>query len=416
MKIAFIVDEFPNISETFVLNQITGLIDRGHDVVIYAGRPGSHGVTHADIMRYDLLRRVFYYDSGYRRIPSGKFFRLVKALPIVIRHFPKRPVTLLKSLNVLRFGRMAASLSLLYEACAFSDSGKCEYDIVHCHFGPNGNLAVSLRDIGVVKGKVVTAFHGYDMSSYINDKGNGVYNALFRLGDMFLPVSERWKDELISLGCKREKIVVHRMGIDTAKFTFSPRGVRENGTIHLLTVARLIQKKGVNYGIQAVAKLVGRYPQIEYKIVGDGPLKNQLQHLIDQLGIEGNVELLGWKSHDDTRRFMKQADILLAPSATSEDGDQEGIPVALMEALAEGLPVLSTQHSGISELIQDGRSGFLVPERDIDALAEKLEYLIRNRQIWAEMGRAGRGCVEEHYDINKANNQLVELYRRLLRT
>jgi len=323
-------------------------------------------------------------------------------------------MVLLKSLNVFRFGRNAASLALLYEACAFSDSGKCEYDIVHCHFGPFGNLAISLRNIGVVKGKVVTAFHGYDMSSYITANRNSVYNALFKLGDMFLPVSERWKDKLISLGCKRERIVVHRMGIDTAKFTFSPRGARENRMIKLLTVARLIEKKGVHYGIQAVAKLVGRYPEIEYKIVGDGPLRNQLQHLIDQVGMEGNIELLGWKSHDDTLRFMKQADILLAPSTTSEDGDQEGIPVALMEALAVGLPVVSTSHSGICELIQDGRSGFLLPERDIDALTEKLEYLIRNRQIWSEIGKAGRDCVEKYYDINRANDRLVELFRGLL--
>jgi colanic acid/amylovoran biosynthesis glycosyltransferase len=99
---------------------------------------------------------------------------------------------------------------------------------------------------------------------------------------------------------------------------------------------------------------------------------------------------------------------------TTENGDQEGIPVALMEALSQGLPVLSTQHSGIPELVQDGKFGFLVPERDVDALAEKLEYLIEHPELWPKMGRAGRDYVARHHDINRLNDQLVNLYQRLL--
>ena len=105
---------------------------------------------------------------------------------------------------------------------------------------------------------------------------------------------------------------------------------------------------------------------------------------------------------------------MLAPSVTSQNGDCEGIPVAIVEALAWGLPVLSTLHSGIPEVIQDGESGFLVPERDTEALAEKLEYLIEHPELWPEMGRKGRKYVEEHYDIDKLNDRLVEIYQRLL--
>ena len=112
--------------------------------------------------------------------------------------------------------------------------------------------------------------------------------------------------------------------------------------------------------------------------------------------------------------LMKGADILLAPSVTGRDGDQEGIPVVLMEALAQRLPVISTFHSGIPELIRDGDSGLLVPERDVDALAEKIEYLMTHAELWSEMGEAGRGYVERHYDINELNNQLVRLYQGLL--
>jgi colanic acid/amylovoran biosynthesis glycosyltransferase len=112
--------------------------------------------------------------------------------------------------------------------------------------------------------------------------------------------------------------------------------------------------------------------------------------------------------------LIAEADIFLAPSVTAQDGDQEGIPVVLMEALAQGVPVLSTQHSGIPELVQEGQAGFLVPERDSAALAEKLVYLLQQPHRWAEMGQKGREWVENYYDIHKLNDQLVALYQSIL--
>lgn len=227
-------------------------------------------------------------------------------------------------------------------------------------------------------------------------------------------MSEREKQNLIELGCSPQKIVVHRMGVDLDRFIFAPRQPRNDGKVHLLTVARLVEKKGVAYAIKAVANVLERYPHIAYKIAGDGASKSELENLVDTLGIGDKVELLGWKRQEEIVELIKEADILLAPSVTSEDGDQEGIPVVLMEALAQGLPVLSTYHSGIPELVQDGESGFLVPERDVDALAEKLEYLVEHPEIWPDMGRAGRDFVERYHDINELNNQLIQSYQRLL--
>ncbi|HDK41763.1 MAG TPA: colanic acid biosynthesis glycosyltransferase WcaL, partial [Candidatus Pacearchaeota archaeon] len=273
---------------------------------------------------------------------------------------------------------------------------------------------VILKNIGAIEGKVITTFHGADMSRYIERKGNKVYNYLLENGDLFLPISERWKNELINLGCNEQKIIVHRMGVDTNKFVFTHRNLTANKKIHLLTVARLVEKKGVQYGIQAVAKAVRKYPDIEYRIVGNGPLKSEMKLLIDKLKIEDKVKLIGRKRQEDVIELMKDADILLAPSVTDNNGDQEGIPVVLMEALAQGLPVISTYHSGIPELIQDGESGYLVPERDIDALAEKLTYLIEHPDRWIKMGQEGRKYVEEYYNINKLNDRLIEIYRYLL--
>lgn len=408
MKIAFIVSVFPRLSETFILNQITGLLDRGHEVDIYAHSRGNDPTVHRDIIKYNLLTHTLYFDQT---IPKNRFLRLIKAIGLILTHVHKKPLPVLRSLNVLKFGKEAASLNILYKIIPFLNKGT--YDIIHCQFGPNGKLGALLKDTGAIKSKVITTFHGYDISNYIKQHGDDTYDYLFEKGDLFLPISKRWKDELIRLGCGEQKIVVHRMGVDTNRFVCSPRKPRGDGQVRLLTIARFVRKKGVQYGIQAVARVLKRYPEIEYRIVGDGRLRSEIQSLIETLHISNRVILLGWKQQEEIIELMKDSDILLAPSVTGENGGQEGIPVVLMEAMALGVPVISTYHSGIPELVQDGKSGFLVAERDVDGLAEKLIYLIEHQELWSEIGQAGREYVIQNYDINRLNDRLLEIYRKL---
>jgi colanic acid/amylovoran biosynthesis glycosyltransferase len=411
MKIAFIVNQFPALSETFILNQITGLLDRGHEVDIYAYRPRNDPAVHADVERYNLLKRT-YYMTIYASMPRNKIHRLIKGIGRIAIDLHKKPVTVLNSLNFLKFGKSAASLEILYQIPPFLDEGP--YDIVHCHFGPLGYLGIILKAVGAVHGQIVTTFRGYDISSYIKRNGEHTYDMLFEKGNLFLCVSEQIKGILINLGCDEQKIIVHRSGVHISDSRLSPCHPKIDDKLRLLTVARLVEKKGVQYGIQSVAKLLKRYPNITYKVAGDGYLKNTLQRLIEELNVSKNVILLGWQPQEQIRELLQEADILLAPSVTSQKGDREGIPGAIVEALARGLPVLSTRHSGIPEVIQDGESGLLVPEGDTEALVEKLEYLIEHPELWAEMGRKGRKYVEEHYDIDKLNDRLVEIYQRLL--
>lgn len=405
MKIAFIVSQFPTLSETFILNQITGLLDRGHEVDIFAWSKGKESKVLPEIMKYGLLDRTYFVNKPYNKI-----WRVLKAIGLILFNFHKNPKAILKSLNFFKYGKKALSLKLLYDSILFLDEDS--YDIIHCHFGPNGNLGVLLRDFGLIKGKVVTTFHGYDMSAIVREQGEDVYNFLFENGDLFLPISEYWKEKLIKMGCNERSIIVYRMGIDTNKFQFSLRSKKHD--IQLLTIGRFVEKKGIEYGIQAVAKIIKKHPSVEYKIAGKGPLISKLECLIEEHGVEKNVKLLGWQHQDEVIKLMKKADIFVAPSITSKEGDQEGIPLTIMEALATGLPVVATEHSGIPELVQDGRSGFLVPERDVEALAEKLEHLIEHPERWPKIGRAGRKFVEENYDINKLNDQLVEIYKNLI--
>lgn len=413
MKIAFIVDRFPALSQTFIINQITGLIDHGYEVDIYADRSYNNLKMHADVAKYNLLNHTYYF----RNMPQNKFWRRANILGLILKYYYKRPKILLKtlrlskSLNLSKYGKYSI-FKVLCTVIPFLDKGP--YDIIHCHFGPCGILGVILKDLGVTKGKVITAFHGHDISAYLKEHGNNIYNSLFLKGDLFLPISERWKNTLIELGCNERKIIVHRMGIDTSKFLFSPGKHTNNGKVRLLTIGRLVEKKGVQYGIQAVAKVLREYPNIEYKIAGDGPLKNSLEDLVKELNIGDHVKFLGWKQQEEIVELLKDTDLLIAPSVTGKNADQEGIPVVLMEAMAQGLPVISTQHSGIPELVKDGESGFLVPERDANSLAEKLEFLVKHPEIWEKMGLSGRKYVEKYYDSDTLNDKLVELYRLVL--
>lgn len=138
-------------------------------------------------------------------------------------------------------------------------------------------------------------------------------------------------------------------------------------------------------------------------------------NLITALNLERYVQLAGWRSQREVIKLMESSDIFLAPSVTALNGDQEGTPTVLIEALASGLPVVSTVHSGIPDVVKDGDSGFLVPERNWSALAERVQYLIQHPEVWDKMSRAGRAWVEEHHNIDQLNNRLVKLFENLLK-
>jgi colanic acid/amylovoran biosynthesis glycosyltransferase len=228
-----------------------------------------------------------------------------------------------------------------------------------------------------------------------------------------MAVCEDGKRKLINLGCKEYKIVVHHMGVDIERFRLKERYF--NGSpVKVLTVGRLVEKKGLIYAIKAVSLLINKGHKIMYIIAGNGPLKSELNNLIMQLGMIGKIKLIDSVEQSEVKAIMTDFDIFLLPSVTGSDGDQEGIPVVLMEAMSTGMPVISTYHSGIPEIVEDGKSGFLVPERDVNALAGRLEYLIKHPELWSEMGRVGHEFVEKHYDIKKLNKQLVQIYEGVL--
>ncbi len=414
MRIAFIVDQFPSLSETFILNQITGLIDRGHEVDIYCDRPSNTEQMHPEVTEYGLLARTYLTS-----IPKNIIWRYLKGIWLFISNVARSPFIIGNALNFFqynptRYGDLADWFKPLYLMLPWLEQRP--YDIIHCHYGRNGLKAILLKDLGVIDGKIITAFHGNDVSAYLNRNGNDVYDYLFERGDLFQPISHLWEKKLIQLGCNPDKITVHRMGVDCNKFSSSNKGDEPDREIRVVSVARLVEKKGLSYGIDAIARLLGNQENLKlrYQIVGDGILRPQLAQQIAQLQMQKQIELLGWKNRQSVQQIIAQADLVLAPSVTSKTGDCEGIPVSLMETMAQAIPVVSTYHSGIPELVKDGVTGYLVPEKDTTALAKKLEHLVTNPSLRQTMGQAGREKVINDYNIGLLCNRLVLTYQQLL--
>lgn len=414
MRIAFIIGRFPSLSETFILNQIIGLKQLGHHVHIYAQNPDQGIKFHSDIEKYDLLGITSYYPDT----PANYFFRMLKALYVfALNTRNKNSILLLRSLNFHAYGHLSLSLRLFYYCIPFL-KGQKSYDVINCHFGHLGIVGVCLRDVGALQGKISTTFHGWDMTELIHKNGKNVYSYLFKNGDLFLPVSEYWKNKLLDLGCPSNKISVHHMGIDCQKFLYSCKqdNFNEEYKVKIISIARLVEKKGIEYAIRAIQEVSKDNINFEYNIIGDGPLRFHLENTIEILGVGKFVKILGTLPQNEVISALINADLMLAPSVTSSSGDQEGIPVVLMEAMATGLPIISTFHSGIPELVEDEISGFLVPEKDIHNLAEKINYLINNPSEWSLMGHSGRKQIEISYNISNLNNALVDLFQRLKST
>ena len=410
MRIAFILDQFPSLSETFILGQITGLIDRGHEVNIYCDRPGNISQIHAEIEEYKLLERTYQTT-----IPINLFVRLFKAILLFCLNFFKAPRILLRAINFIKYNRSdygdpAGFLKPFYLALPWLN--KSPYDVILCHYGRNGLKACLFKDLGITQAKIVVAFHGFDISCYLNLHGKDIYQRLFEQVDLLQPISQHWQKKLIDLGCNPAKVKIHHMGVDCHKFQYIEN--QNDSAICLVSIARLVEKKGLQYSIQAVAQLIPRYPNLQYKIVGDGVLKAELQHLIESLQVADNIKLLGWKKQQEVAAIINHANLVLAPSVTSRDGDCEGIPVSLMESMAKGLPAISTYHSGIPELVEDSVSGYLLPERDINLLASKIEHLITNPTLRVNMGQKGRQKVLQDYNIDLLNDRLIEILQQLI--
>ncbi|EEQ7729697.1 colanic acid biosynthesis glycosyltransferase WcaL [Escherichia coli] len=406
MKVGFFLLKFPLSSETFVLNQITAFIDMGFEVEIVALQKGDTQNTHAAWTKYNLAARTRWLQDE----PTGKVAKLRHRASQTLRGIHRKNTW--QALNLKRYG--AESRNLILSAICGLVATPFHADVFIAHFGPAGVTAAKLRELGVIRGKIATIFHGIDISSReVLNHYTPEYQQLFRRGDLMLPISDLWAGRLQKMGCPREKIAVSRMGVDMARF--SPRPVKAPATpLEIISVARLTEKKGLHVAIEACRQLKEQGMAFRYRILGIGPWERRLRTLIEQYQLEDVVEMPGFKPSHEVKAMLDDADVFLLPSVTGADGDMEGIPVALMEAMAVGIPVVSTLHSGIPELVEADKSGWLVPENDARALAQRLAAFSQlDTDELAPVVKRAREKVEHDFNQQVINRELASLLQAL---
>ncbi|HEV2748016.1 MAG TPA: glycosyltransferase [Allosphingosinicella sp.] len=290
--------------------------------------------------------------------------------------------------------------------------------IVHAHFGTDGLTALPLaRALGV---PLLTTLHGYDVSRsrarlLLSGRISWVRYALFQRrlmaqGILFLAVSDAVRRQAVARGYPEQRTITHYIGVDTNRFR--PGDAAEPGLI--LHVGRLVEKKGTKFLLEAFAKLAKEAPGAQLVVLGDGPLRSSLEAQAAALGLGASVRFLGARPAAEVAGWMGKAWLLAAPSVTARDGDAEGLPTVLAEAAASGLPAVATRHAGNGEAVLDGQTGFLVPERDAAALAERLMQLIASPALRARMAASARALAEERFDLARQTAILEDHYDRLV--
>ncbi len=217
-------------------------------------------------------------------------------------------------------------------------------------------------------------------------------------------------EALVSLGCPREKIRLQRTGVPLDEIPFQERSWPRDGRWRLLQAGRLIAKKGIATTLRAFSQFAARFPESTLTIAGDGPMRAELGQLASDLEIAARVTFTGFISQGQLRALSQQSHLFLHPSETGPDGNQEGVPNALLEAMASGLPAFATTHGGIPEAIENGVSGVLVAERDADALALALLLAAENPERLSTMSRNGAEAVREKFEQRAQARKLEEIY------
>jgi glycosyltransferase involved in cell wall biosynthesis len=288
--------------------------------------------------------------------------------------------------------------------------------LIHAQFGLSGALALPLAR--TFKLPLIVHFRGADATikedwARYSSLNHWIYyrrrEVLQRETRLFITVSKFIKDKLLEQGFPSEKIVVHYSGINTEIFQPEPTVIREPV---VLFVGRLTEKKGCEYLIRAMAKVQSELPDVELVMIGDGPLKTQLEAQAAQLLYR--YQFLGMQPPDVVKSWMNRARLLVAPSVTASQGDSEGLPNVVLEAQAMALPVISTTHAGIPEAVIHGETGFLTAERDVEGLAKYSLKLLQERELWQSFSTKGQERVRTMFDRAKQTQILESIYESVL--
>lgn len=278
-------------------------------------------------------------------------------------------------------------------------------EAVLAEYGPGG-VAV-LPACAQLNLPLIVHFHGFDASQRnIIEKYRAAYIELFKYTAGIIAVSKAMREKLISLGASPDKVYYNPYGVDVN--AFSQSSPAENDLV-FLSVGRFVEKKAPHLTLLAFAEVYRQCPNARLRMVGDGHLLDACRDLAVALDIANAVTFLGHQSHEVVQDEMQHARAFVQHSLVAPSGDSEGTPVAILEAQASGLPIVSTFHAGIPDVVVEEKTGLLVPERDVQQMAKQMIRFIEEPTLAAQLGRAGRERVLAHFTMEKSIDRLWKI-------
>lgn len=394
LGVLYYVGSFPKLSESFILNEIKELYTRGHNIAIFAQYDSGENITHEEFGEIDVP--IYYSNASFTDFPE---LLSNKPVRMALRH---KNDGLFTHFSLKQVGYNF----LLAKQCAeFIESLEFEINVVTAHFA-------SYSRIGA---KLAARYHGVPCTVTVHAvdifRSPTVPQIKFICDGMdhVIVPSEYNRDYLREeIGIENEITVVPAT-TQVEKFEPSAPTVENR----LLTVARMVEKKGYTYSIEAVNTLIKQGYDVEYHIVGTGDRKDRLQQQVKEYGIEDYVEFLGHVSDERLKIELSEASVFVLPCVIAEDGDRDAMPVVLKEAMASETACVSTTVSAIPELITDGYDGLLVPEKNPDQLASAIQKLLDNPEKRKNIAGNGRKTVHNKFDISESVDTLTEVFESL---
>jgi len=393
MRIAYLTGIYPRATDTFIQREIAGLRDKGVDVSTFSiRRPGDEQIVGTE--------QKTERDQTFYILPPNPIALLFSHIQLLF----SSPIRYLKALKLAWLTNQPGLRGTLYQLFYFAEAGLLAQQIrtkqiqhLHNHLGDSScTVAMLAAELGgftfsfTMHGPYIF-FEPYRWR--IDEK---IKRSLFVIcishfcrsqGMLFAP-TETWN-----------RLHIVHCGVDPALFnvvSHNQLGKR------LLYVGRLSAAKGLPVLLESLAMLKSSHPEIFLTVVGDGEDRAELEQMTAGLELNDNVKFVGYKSQAEVREYMQETDVFVLPSFA------EGVPVSLMEAMAAGVPVVTTQIAGVSELVENGVSGYIVPPGDVITLAERIKILLTEPQLRTQFGAAGREKVEKEFNLN---HEVARLYR-----
>lgn len=305
-------------------------------------------------------------------------------------------------------------------------ANKYKAQILHSHFGQFGWL--NLANAQKLKLKHIVTFYGYDVNCIPKREPIWLkrYSELFERVSCVLCEGSHMAQCIINLGCPEDKIRVQHLGVNVKEITYKPRELKKNEPLRVLIAASFVEKKGIPYAIEALGQIKNDIA-LEITIIGDASNSNpksrkiqsksekqKILEAIDKYKLSSQIKMLGYQPYSVFFEEAYKNHIFLSPSITASDGDTEGgAPVSIIEMAATGMPIISTTHCDIPEVVKHGNTGLLAPEKDSDTLAEYLRWYINHPHKWQEMLDAGRKHIETEYDLKIQGEKLAKIYQEV---